>query len=623
VVRWWAAFFIAGLVSPPDGRAGLTAALVAGGLALGTAATAMRMPWVRLGRFGRERFTRALASFAICSASSIIIWQAAGLDRPARDCSGARSGGSGTGLRVASATQAALRGAGRSVHPSGIRSLSLSGARLRLLDALDDGRLTGRARGLVGALILDDRSGLDFKISEMYSYVGITHFLALSGMHLGAIAIPLSGLLSRFIRSKRRSDIALLAILCLYSAVAGFPASLLRALFLSAAIIAYRFIGMHADLIGSLVAGSCVLVAIDSSIAFDVGFQLSFAAVCGIAFIALPLSKRLEARMPGGFGGTIVKAVVFPALITCSVQFLTMPLVICLFKRVSLYSPVVNVIVSLPYTVLLYAGLLYVFIPLGPMRALLAVGINPLCRFLEAAPGIFTRGPHAALYRGDFNIDMYLCGAALAAWALQKSCPRRRMILIAGVACVTLAFLVPAARRSTATESRTAEHSPEADSVRRVSCKGAEYLGAGKGIIFLGDGFGSGDAYRFTRSLWAEGVRRAGRCVVAPSQLRRNHGLYYLLKRIRVDEVLCSRYLLLRDADLPARLEAHGAKVRAVSAGDALWDGRWRLEIIGPPFPPPRRGTIAGSDAVLTWRLIAGRITSLDLPSMDGYHAGP
>ncbi len=326
--------------------------------------------------------------------------------------------------------------------------------------------------------------------------------------------------------------------------MAGLPASLLRALFLSAAIIAYRFIGMNADLIGSLVAGSCILVAIDSSIAFDVGFQLSFAAVCGIALIAAPLSKKAEARLPGGVRGTIVKAVLLPALITCSVQFLTMPLVICLFKRASFYSPVVNVMVSLPFTVLLYAGLLYVFIPLGPMRALLALGINPLCRFLEAAPGVFARGPHAAIYSGDFNIDAYLCGAALGAWALQKSCPRKRMIAVAGAVCIALAFVLPGAGSRRTHPGASAGHSPRADSIPRVSCRGAAYLGAGTGIIFLEDGFTSGDAYRLTRSLWAQGVRGAGRCVVAPSHLRRNHGIFYLVTRIRVEEVLCSPYLL-------------------------------------------------------------------------------
>lgn len=596
MVRWWAAFFIAGLVSPPDSRTVFAAMVLAGGLVCGTVATAERLPWMRSKRFGCERFARALTSFTICFASAIVIWQAAGLDSMARERSGARPPGSGAWSRAAPAIQA---------RPNGIRSLALTGARSRLLDTLDDGRLSRRARGLVGALILDDRSGLDFDLSETYSYVGITHFLALSGMHLGAIAIPLSGFLSRLIRSRRRRDIALLAILCLYSAIAGFPASLLRALFLSAAIIAYRFAGMHTDLIGSLIAGSCVCVAVDSSIAFDAGFQLSFAAVCGIAFIAAPLSRNIESRLPGGFRGTIVKAVLFPALLTCSVQFFTLPLVIGLFKRASFYSPVANVVVSLPFTALLYAGLLYVFIPLGPMRALLALGMNPLCRFLEAAPGILARGPHAALYRGDFHVDAYLCGAALSVWALQRRCPRKKMILVAGVACITFSFLAPGARVPGANEPGVSGLSPGAGSIPRVECRGGTYLGAGKGIIFLEDGFTSGDAYRFTRSLWAQGVRRAGVCVVAPSYLRRNHGVFYLLKRIRVDEVLCSRYLLLRETDLPARLGAHGANIRIVGAGDVLRDDRWRLEIIGPAFPPPRRGAVSGSDAVLVWRLIS------------------
>ncbi|MCX5752230.1 MAG: hypothetical protein NTW97_01150, partial [Candidatus Krumholzibacteria bacterium] len=196
-------------------------------------------------------------------------------------------------------------------------------------------------------------------------------------------------------------------------------------------------------------------------------------------------------------------------------------------------------------------------------------------------------------------------------------------ILIAGAACITLAFLAPAAKRSGAGAPGAVEHSPKANPVLRVSSRGAAYFGAGNGIIFLGDGFTSGDAYRFTRSLWAEGVRSAGRCVVSPSYLRRNHGLFYLIRRIRVDEVLCSRYLLLGDADLSAHLEAQVGRVRAASEGDLFWDGRWRLEITGPPFPPPRRGAVAGSDAGLTWRLIDGKITSLDLPSRRGYHAVP
>jgi ComEC/Rec2-related protein len=601
MVRWWAAFFIAGLVAPPDARTASAASLIAFGLAIVSAASALHGGRMPDGRFGRGAVLRSIARFAACGAVGVILWQCAGLDRLAHEIGGAH----------------------RSGRPAEIDAGALAGCRRRLLSSLDDGRLSRRARGLVGALILDERAGLDFTLSETYSYVGITHFLALSGMHLGAIAIPLSFILARFIRSRRWSDVCLLGILCGYSAIAGFPASLLRALFLCAAIIGFRRIGTHTDLIGALATGSWILIAVDPPLAFDVGFQLSFAAVCGIALVSMPLSREVEARMPRGAAGAVAKAVLFPALITCSVQFLTMPLVVSVFTRASCYSPLANVLVSIPFTVLLYAGFLYVFLPLGPVRALLAPGINPLCRFLEAAPRILARGPHAAVYRGDFSVDAYLCGAALTVWSLQQTCPRRRCAVLAGAALCALAFAAPIARFDAAHRSPAAGPSTPRERILRISCPGAEYFGAGAGIIFVREDFSAGDAYRFTRSLWGAGVRSAGICVVTPSHLRRNHGLYYLITRIRLDEVLCTRYLLVRAADLPARMAATGGRVRAVSAGDVLGDGRWRLEITGPPFPPPSRGAVRASEAALTWRLIAGRTTSLDLPSERGYHAVP
>ncbi len=601
MVRWWAAFFVAGLVAPPDARTAFAASLVVCGLAIGSAAAANRRGRSPDGRFESRHVARGVVRFAVCGAACIILWQCAGLGRLARDAGGDHR-----------AARSAVTG-----------SRGLAGCRSRLLSSLDDGRLSRRARGFVGALILDDRRGLDFKLGETYSYLGITHLLALSGMHLGAIAIPLSFILSRCIRSRRGSDACLLAILCAYTAVAGFPASLLRALFLSAAIIGCRRVGTHTDLIGALAAGSWILIAVEPAIVFDAGFQLSFAAVCGIALVAMPLSRPIEARLPGGAAGAAAKALLFPALITCAVQFLTMPLVVGLFARASWYAPLANVLVSLPFTALLYAGFLYVFVPLSPVRALLAPGINPLCGFLEAAPGILARGPHPALYRGDFNVDAYLCGAALTVWSLQRTCPRRRRVLYAGVVLIALAFAAPCVPAMRARRSPAAARPAPRERILHVSCAGGEYFGAGKGVILLREDFSSKDAYRFTRSLWGAGVRSVGRCVVAPSQLRRNHGLFYLMTRIHVDEVLCSRYLLVREPELSARVAAQGGSIRKVSAGEVLADGRWRLEITGPPFPPPRRGFLTAGEAALTWRLIGGRTTSLDLPSRRGYHAVP
>jgi len=625
MVRWWAAFFVAGLVAPPEFAGALAASLCVAGLSLAALARCTSSSKLRWDDDGRREVARATCACAVTCATAIIVWNAAGLECMIhRDYAGHR--GTGISARNPAVAAHAGRRARGEENVEGIRSLALTSVRSRLLDLLDDGRLSNRSRALVGALILDDRRGLDFTLTESYSYVGITHFLALSGMHLGAIAIPLSKILSRFIRSKRTADLALLAVLCLYSAVAGFPASLLRSLFLCAAVVGYRFLGAQVDLAGGLIAGCFVLAAIDSSVVFDAGFQLSFAAVCGIAFIAMPLTRIVEPAVPPGIGGTIAKGVLYPALLTCSVQFLTLPLTISLFKRSSLLSPLVNVLVSLPFTVLLYAGVVYVFVPIGPLRAILAHPVNLLCRFLAAVPPVFSRGPHAALIRGDFIIDIYVLGVALVAFAMRKSCARRRLALGAGAACVTLSFLLPVAEVRIAGPQPRERPGNAATGEAPVGCGGCLYVPAGEGVIFVGERFSPGDSYRMVRVLWGDGVRRIGCCVMTTSRPRATNALAYLITRISVREIICSPYLMAGKPGFASEIAERGIKVRTVSRGDIVGSGAWRLEILGPVYPPPRGVPVSRSEAELSWRFVLGdgwSITSLDLGRASGYYAFP
>lgn len=627
MVRWWAAFFIAGLLAPPTFGMQVAASLLVTALAgWAVVRNAGRTNFRLDGAAGRSSVVAAVL-FAVTAASGIVVWEHAGLNRGAVECAriSAASGQSGTGgFDAGSAAGRASRSGAE--DRSGFRSLSLTGSRARLLELLNDGRLSKRARALVGALILDDRKGLDFTLRETYSYVGITHFLALSGLHLGAIAIPLSRVLSFFVRSKRSSDAALFAILCLYSAVAGFPPSLLRALFLSAAVLGCRSLGLRTDLFGALVAGSFSLVALDPAVALDAGFQLSFTAVCGIAFIGIPLSGIVEPFIPGGFLGKSLKAICSPALITCSVQFFTMPLTVALFARSSLLSPLINVIVSLPFTVLLYAGALYVFIPWGVSRLLLAAPINVLCRFLGEVPAALAAGPHRGLYRGSFWVEPYVAGVALIACALRPGIVRRRTRLAWGIACIVVAFLAPLCRWHRGGEVPGGLVSAAGARDGRRSLPGCFYLPDGGGVAFIDDRFGSREAYRFTRSLWDMGIDRIRVCVVKPSRLRSNHGIYYVSARVSIGEVICSPYLLDGNADMAERLGLHRRSIRPVSRGEVIECASWRLEIVEPVYPPPEGVSVSRNDAGLAWKFMirsGSGWTMLDLPRDSRYHAVP
>jgi ComEC/Rec2-related protein len=627
MVRWWAAFFIAGLAAPPGCGMQIAVCHLTVGLVLGGLAFSGRCAGARRDGIVRRPLDRAGIMCVIILAAGIVVWEGAGLQRTASDrarldATAGAWAGSGAGAR----SGATFPSRSRTGDVSAFRALSLTGARSWFLERLDDGRLSKRARALVGALILDDRKGLDFALRETYSYVGITHFLALSGLHLSAIAIPLSGALSRAIRSKRRADAALCAILCLYSAVAGFPASLLRALFLTATVLGYRFLGLHVDLFGALAAGSLMLVAVDPAVALDAGFQLSFAAVWGIAFIGVPVSEAVEPFLPGGFARRILKALLYPALITCSVQFFTMPLTVALFGRSSLLSPLVNIVVSVPFTILLYAGALYVFIPLAMPRALLSFPINALCRFLGEAPAAFTAGPHRGICRGSFWTGAYFAGVALVVLSLRPRSPRRRLLLGAGIASLVTAFLLPPDGEKTG-DFFPGRPGTRPDAEARVSAfRGGFYLSDGGGIVFIEESFGARESYRLTRALWGMGIDRIRCCVVEPSRLRRNSGVSYLLARVSVEEVFCSPYLAAGAASWGERLGGRKVRVKAVSRGDVVECPAWRLEILAPEYPPPREASVSRADAGLAWRFMvrnAAGATMLDLKGGSGYHAVP
>lgn len=606
MVRWWAAFFILGLAFPARVEAELIATYVTVCLLL--LAQTKKHVWLASVDISAARSWRVKATSccAITCSTAIIIWGAAGIDRMSHDVDLARASN-----EVYRADRLERRTARRGNAPTnenieyGIRSLSLWSERARLLKLLDDGKLSKRSRGIVGALVLDDRSGLDWRLSETYSYLGITHFLALSGMHLGVIAVPLSKILSLLVRSKRLRDVLLFAVLCLYSAVAGFPPSLMRSLALCGAVIGYRHCSVHGDLSSALIAGSFTLAAIDSSVVFDAGFQLSFAAVCAIAFIGVPLSRKAEANLPGGFRGALLKAICFPALITCSVQFFTLPLVIALFKRSSLLSPVVNVLVSLPFTVLLYAGVLYIFVPLAPVRGLLAYPINAICRFLDDVPDSFSHGPHAAVYQGDINVFLYVAGAALVAWGLKRSCGKKKRAFVAGAACIVLSFVVSSNARRDVGASAPYDGGGNMLADRILVHTGSIYFPRGSGVIWIGEKFDSRQAYRLTRELWGRGTKRIAFCIVTPSRLGKNHGLLYLLQRVAVKEVVASPYLLQADNGFRDRLAEKGIAVKTVAAGDRIDAGLFRLEIIGPVYPPPLGTAVRRCDATLRCRLLA------------------
>jgi competence protein ComEC len=132
---------------------------------------------------------------------------------------------------------------------------------------------------------------------ETFRRAGAAHVIALSGMHLGIIALLLSRVIRPFAPARVGNGL-LLASLVAYVWVAGWIASLVRALVL--VLVAAGARARHRTVPGPVLLARAVLVCtvIVPGIGSDLGFQFSVAALGGLMILSGPMVSWFSRVMP-------------------------------------------------------------------------------------------------------------------------------------------------------------------------------------------------------------------------------------------------------------------------------------------------------------------------------------
>lgn len=158
--------------------------------------------------------------------------------------------------------------------------------------------------GIIKALLTGDRSGISPQTAEVFRSSGAAHILALSGLHLGIIYGIVSRVLSVSGNSKisRHIKSVLVMLICgAYTLATGAGASITRAFIFIVVKETAEMTGRHASLKSILGVSLMLHLAFDPSAAADIGFQLSYAAMFGIAYI-YPLLKNIWRNKWKGLG---------------------------------------------------------------------------------------------------------------------------------------------------------------------------------------------------------------------------------------------------------------------------------------------------------------------------------
>ena len=141
---------------------------------------------------------------------------------------------------------------------------------------------------IVKALIIGDRSDIPRHVSDAFRDSGASHTLALSGLHLGiiyGILVKSLGFLGNS-RPARHARSAVIVLACgLYTMATGAGASIVRAFLFILLNETARLHGRFRSTGTVLLSSLLIHLLIDPTAISEVGFQLSYAAMAGIAFI--------------------------------------------------------------------------------------------------------------------------------------------------------------------------------------------------------------------------------------------------------------------------------------------------------------------------------------------------
>ncbi len=284
-----------------------------------------------------------------------------------------------------------------------LKSLSVN-LRNRFLNTYKNAGLTGQEFAVLSALVLGFDDDIDTETMKAFSASGTLHVLSVSGMHVGIIFAALSAILTFLHRNRFMRIIRLLILLLalwFYALLTGLSPSVIRAGMMFSFIIIGKSLNRSSNIYNSLsLAALCIFILFDPLLLLEVGLQLSFLAVAGIAFLYPRIYKLF-----------IFEIKLFDmiwALISVSIaaQAATFALSIYYFHQFPNYFIPANLLIIPLSTIGIFSGILLLFLNPFPFLCIKAGWLinqviyllNVSAEFIEDLPGSVWKGISISIF---------------------------------------------------------------------------------------------------------------------------------------------------------------------------------------------------------------------------------
>ncbi|HIW74724.1 MAG TPA: ComEC/Rec2 family competence protein [Firmicutes bacterium] len=218
-------------------------------------------------------------------------------------------------------------------------------------------------RGVTAGLAFGFKDGISAATNRMFRSLGVSHLLAVSGLHTALLAQALLALLRFFRLPRKASSLLTAGFVLLFVALTGFTPSAVRAGVMSMVMLVGLLFGREPDSLNSLGLALLVITLPNPYAVCDVGLLLSAAATFGILVLHPPMKRATADRLKekGGAPALLARPV-NAVMVTLAATLPTLPVTLAVFGTISLVSPLANLLMVPLSSVITVTGCLGAFL---------------------------------------------------------------------------------------------------------------------------------------------------------------------------------------------------------------------------------------------------------------------
>lgn len=209
------------------------------------------------------------------------------------------------------------------------------------IDALLRRMLSGDQYPIASGLTLGGSGRLGRELREVFSRAGILHILAVSGLHVGFVALFFGLLLFIVPLDYRLKFVIVMLGLFMYAGITGFRPSVCRAASMAFLFGLALVLQRNVNHIHVLNITALAFMIASPSLIFDTGTQLSFAAVYGILYVYPKIDALLIKKIPI----RCMRFVLTSMAVSFSAQLFVAPLLVYYFHRLPTYAVLANLLI--------------------------------------------------------------------------------------------------------------------------------------------------------------------------------------------------------------------------------------------------------------------------------------